>query len=375
MIIEIKGTGNQNKGAEMMLLTVLQQLSQKNLKFAYAPLVRSDQYAFYSKLGLYPKLWLRYKGFQLGKLGKLIPKTLRSMYGIVIDEEVDAILDASGFAYSDQWGTVFTKVMAQETGQWKKAGKKIILLPQAFGPFDKADIRQYMAEIINNCDLIYARDPFSYKELVKITETEKIKLSPDFTMLLEGVKPDYFDKKKHQVCIVPNKRVVDKTQEGKSYGSVFVKVINHLASNGLTPFFLIHGGAEDHAIALEINKQLSQPIEIINEEDPILIKGIIKESVGLVGSRFHSLASALYSGTIAVGMGWSHKYKYLFDELGFSEGLIGLNEPDDSLYAALEYIIDAQKRACQQDRILTNVALQKEKTVEMFKEVKHCLSL
>jgi hypothetical protein len=41
----------------------------------------------------------------------------------------------------------------------------------------------------------------------------------------------------------------------------------------------------------------------------------------------------------------------------------------------LEYIIEAQKRACQQDRILTNVALQKEKTVEMFKEVKHCLSL
>ena len=144
MIIEIRGTGSHNKGSEMMLLTILEQLKDQNIKFVITPQLGSCEYAFYSRLGLYPKIWFRYKGFQFGKFGKFIPKKLRDLYGMVIDEEIDMILDASGFAYSSHWGDYPTKIMAEESKRWKKMGKKIILMPQAFGPFENDTIKQYM---------------------------------------------------------------------------------------------------------------------------------------------------------------------------------------------------------------------------------------
>jgi len=106
VIIEIKGAGSQNKGAEMMLLTILQELKKTSseIKFTVTPCIGVCEYGFFSKYGLYPKVWLSFKGFQFGRLGRFIPKKIRTMYGLITNDEIDVVLDASGFAYSDQWG-------------------------------------------------------------------------------------------------------------------------------------------------------------------------------------------------------------------------------------------------------------------------------
>ena len=84
MMIEIKGCGNHNKGAEMMLLTILQELKDENRKFC-VPAQYNCNYECYSRYGLYPKLWLKVKGFQLGYLGKFIPKKLYLNYCLFVD--------------------------------------------------------------------------------------------------------------------------------------------------------------------------------------------------------------------------------------------------------------------------------------------------
>ena len=71
VIVEIKGTGNHNKGAEMMLLTILQELGGQKTKFTVAPVQGVCEYAFYSRLRLYPKLWLRIK-IDVNNCGRLI---------------------------------------------------------------------------------------------------------------------------------------------------------------------------------------------------------------------------------------------------------------------------------------------------------------
>ncbi len=377
MIVEIRGTGKHNKGAEMMLLTILQELRKidKDFQFTIPPLPKVCEYAFYSNLGLYPKAWLEYKGFQFARFAEILPKKIRKMYGLVLDSEVDVILDASGFAYSDQWGEHDPKMMAKYAKKWKKEGKKVIFMPQAFGPFKNKNNIINMKKVIYNSDLIYARDEFSYEALLEIeNNTKKIKLAPDFTSLFNGGLPKYFDKEKHQVCIVPNKRMIDKNNNSSNYLILLIKSIKYLQFNGLTPFFLIHGGEEDLALAHEINMQLEDKIDIINEENPYYIKGIIKESLGLVGSRFHSIASALYSGTIAIGTGWSHKYEYLFDGLGFHEGLINLDISDEKLYETLDLFIDPIKRDEISKVLTSHTTKQKKLSIQMFKDISEIIN-
>lgn len=378
MIIEIKGTGSHNKGAEMMLLTILQELKKtsSDIKFAITPKQNSSEYSFYSKLGLFPKVWFKYKGFQLGKLGKFIPKKLRNLYGMILDEEVDAILDASGFAYTSQWGIARTKIMAEESTRWKKENKKIILLPQAFGPFEDKAIKDYMIQIINNSNMIYARDEFSYKELLQLkNDTSKIKLFSDFTILFKGVKPKYFDPEKYNVCIVPNIRMKDMRSDSDGYEEFFSRIIKKIQDKKLKPFFLVHGGVEDKPLIDRINSYLDDEIDIISEENPYYIKGIIENSKGLIGSRFHSLASALYSGVPSIGTGWSHKYQYLFEEFNYKEGLIDLNLSDAELDYKLELITSEVKRQKIKSKLcLHNESIEKN-TIEMFMQIKNELRI
>jgi len=376
MIIEIKGAGSLNKGAEMMLLTILEQFRDEDVKFTIVPQKGVSDYSFYSKLGIYPKVWLRYKGIQFGKFGKFIPKKIRELYGLIIDEDIDVILDASGFRYTSQWGEPPTKLMAREAKLWKKDGKKIILLPQAFGPFITENIKNDMKTIVKSSNLIYARDRFSYQELLKITDDiNNIKLYPDFTVLFKGRIPSYFNHKVKQVCIVPNQRMKDKVNNAKNYEKLFSKIIYKLQDNGFSPFFLIHGGNEDLEIAKKINNLLNYQIEIISEENPYFIKGIIENSIGLIGSRFHSLASGLYSGIPSLGTGWSHKYLYLFEEFDYKEGLFELTINDDELDDKLEMIMCEDKRKKIKSKLLDKKSKIEFKSLQMFKDIKKEIGL
>jgi colanic acid/amylovoran biosynthesis protein len=261
--------------------------------------------------------------------------------------------------------------MAEYVKRWKKKGKKIIFMPQAFGPFRSKNNRKYMKEIIENSDLIYARDDYSYEALTDILNNARnVKKAPDFTILLKGEIPSYFDRDKHQICIIPNKRMLDKMNDSTQYINVLTKSINYIQKNILNPFFLIQGGKEDLELAREINKRLETKIPIINEENPIYVKGIIQNSLGLVGSRFHSIASALYAAKVAIGTGWTHKYEYLYKEFDFVEGFINLKIEDEKLYKTLGLFIDENKREYIREKLIVKSKDIEKQAIQMFDEIK-----
>ena len=261
--------------------------------------------------------------------------------------------------------------MAKESKKWKKQKKQILLMPQAFGPFEDEKIKKYMQEIIENVNRIYARDQFSYQELLKIKDDKTvIKLSPDFTTLFKGRIPNYFNKNLHQVCIVPNKRMKDKIKDNNNYERFFSEIITILQKNNLSPYFLIHGGEEDNALAEKINSLLTNKILILNEENPFYIKGLIENSLGLVGSRFHSLASSLYSSVPTLGIGWSHKYEYLFKEVNYEEGLLKNDTNNKELIEKLELITNTEKRKKSKTKLSNAVEVLKSKNKKLFEEIK-----
>src|SRR5690606_972616 len=156
--IEIRGVSFVNKGAELMLHAVKEQLEKKypNAKLIMEVNVgrgltkAKDEINKITENGLFIKLVGRRYKISIPLLLSFLPNRILSKYNIVLEKDIDVILDASGFAFGDQWGVDFArKRLTSNLSKWKKQGKKIILLPQAFGPFDKPGMKAEIGEILN----------------------------------------------------------------------------------------------------------------------------------------------------------------------------------------------------------------------------------
>lgn len=369
MYIEIRGAGNHNKGAEMMLLTILENISIPDAVFVYQPSSEKGQYEFYSKLGLHPKFALSFKGISLDSILRLVPKRIRRKYGLVLDIEIDVVLDASGFAYSDQWGEWPAIQGAKMATRRKKEAGVWIMMPQAFGPFSSRRIRSAMNELIQHSDLVFARDAKSLKFVSDFESHSNVLQAPDFTCLLGSAVPKGFDASRHQACVVPNARMLDKLDAGEAYFDIVAHAITYFDELGICPFLLVHGGQEDLQLAKDINRRLQTEIPIVVEGDPRVIKGILKTSEVVFGSRYHALVSALSAGVITFGVGWSHKYVELFEDYDFSEGLLSVNSTYDDITRCMSLLADPAATAQAKANIAKSRLAQIEKAELMFHKV------
>ena len=379
MIVEIKGTQFVNKGAELMLYAILDQVRRRypDARVTHVPSFESVPYEKYSRLGIYPKASLLHKGIQLMRPVNLVPKKIRAAYGVVIDSEIDVVFDASGFAYSDQWGDSSSIVMAKSCKAWKKQGTKIVLLPQAFGPFASNKIKDSIKTIADCADLIYTREEVSYEHLVSVTgEQKNIRIAPDFTNLLAGLLPAGYDVSNKEICVVPNYRMIDKTSTdvSKAYLPFLEKCVNYLVDRGQKPFLLIHEGANDLMLAEAIIKNTGKSVPVVQEIDPLKIKGILGASGGTIGSRFHGLVSALSQGVPSLATGWSHKYKMLFHDYDFENGLMDVLSTEDVLIDKLKYLTDSELRQRISTSLIQKSFVQKEKAAQMWGDVFHVIS-
>lgn len=350
MTIEIRGVGFVNKGAELMLHAILQKIRSRypKVKFVMAPSANVSPYIKRAEQGLYQKVTYEKAGIDIGDLiVSLIPKKRREMYGLVRTKEIDIVLDAAGFAHGDQWGVKNTNKLLKLAKKYKKNNTQLILLPQAFGPFENQDVSSKMSELASLCDLVFTREELSYKYLKSIVQDESMVYNmPDFTNLVTPKEVENFDFQTYDFCIIPNYKMVSKNwneSESDSYLDVITTAINYLRKQGKTPFILVHEGKKDMSLAQEISKRVNG-IEIFKEEDPLKVKGILNGVSGVIGSRFHSLVSALSQATPALGTSWSHKYQMLFKDYGFEEGILGLDSNKEQIESKIDMIINQESQ-------------------------------
>jgi len=375
MFIEVKGANFVNKGAELMLLAIV-QATHNNFKLVVDP--NTGTYLKRAELGLYQKLSFKKSGSHIIQLLELLPglknkfNKLKYKYGLVSDRDIDIVLDASGFAYSDQWGPKPSETMARLVVKWKKQGVKIIMLPQAFGPFKNPRTQKAIKEITENVDLIFAREHTSYKHLVEIAgELSHIKIAPDFTCLVNGSVPDYYQPDSRRVFIIPNYRMIDKmtAKASENYVKLLEYCIKFLIEEKYNPVFLIHDTGKDFELANNIRSQIIKEIEIIQENNPLFIKGMLGNCYAVIGSRFHGLINALSQGVPCIAMGWSHKYEMLFQDFGCPECLISTSDNVKLVEEKLFMLINENKRGFLIKKIEESAKVQQNKTREMWNEV------
>ncbi|MFA5448491.1 MAG: polysaccharide pyruvyl transferase family protein [Sphaerochaeta sp.] len=374
MTIEIRRAGFVNMGAYLMLLSVLESAGQKypTTTFTMIPSTYNQQIENIFHLGMYPKVSLFWRRIQWGGIGCLIPKILRTQYGIILDNEVNLVLDAAGFAYGDQWGTGCLNELENSSRRWKRKGTAVVLLPQAFGPFTSNRMQRQIKKTVKNMDLIYAREQASYDNIVKVTgPLANLKIAPDFTTILPGKLPEGFKPIENCICIIPNKKMIDRTesQVSQSYLGFLKTCTTYILSKGSNVAFLIHEGEPDYSLAKEVCTQLQIDLPIIKEEDPLFIKGIIGTFSATIGSRFHGLVSALSQGVPSLATGWSHKYQMLMEDYGFLEGLLEDLCDECIIKKKIDMVIDPAMNLAIRKKLLTNSEKLKEKTHAMWEEI------
>jgi colanic acid/amylovoran biosynthesis protein len=375
-IIELRGVEFHNKGAELMLLAILERVRKELPKAIFVMEKRGTSAPIHKQreVGVYTKLNFKKFGINTKHWGILIPKKIRMKHGYVLEKEINVVLDGSGFAFGDFWGPKKAgERLADHILNWKKEGKKVILLSQAFGAFTNEGLKAKMTTILDNADLIFARDKYSYEYLNGIAgQKEKIYLRPDFTNLINGKLPEYFDKEKYEVAIIPNNKLLESNifKERKEYVEFLKNLCESIKQLGRNPFFLIHEGDKDLKLAEEVNGLFNLDVPILKEDNPLHVKGLIGNSVAVVTSRFHGLVSALAQAVPCLCVGWSHKYQALMEDYGHAEGLLHDNSlQGEALINKLEMVLNPTSSKDIHERLKSASIKQKELAKNMWDKV------
>lgn len=333
MYIQIDNAGFYNKGAELMLQAVIQRLSQETTlqpKFVAGTGCTAPDNLQIRKAGLYqiPKFFRFHY-----RLDKLLPQFALDPYGLAKEESVNAIIDAGGFQFGDQWSYGYSKetnkALSQYYRRYKNQGAKIIFLPQAFGPFTNPLARERVKLVFDYADIIYAREKVSYQYLMEIFgENEKIKLAPDFTILVKPeANPSLLEKVKDSVCVIPNARMIDKTAPSvsKQYLDFLFRITESIILNGKHLVLLNHEWKSDWALIERITDRLKEyqdRIIALNNLNALEVKSVIGASNLLITSRYHGLVSGLNQRIPSLCTSWNHKYDELIYEYNVQDSLL-----------------------------------------------------
>lgn len=305
-----------------------------------------------------------------GAVLALAPRAVLEARGLVPGRQLTALLDCSGYAYGDVWGTHRVRQRTAYYRRLKNNGSLLVMLPQAFGPFEKPEMRRCASELLGLCDLIWARDRVSLEHLETLSLGDALAgIAPDITHLLQGTPPQDPDAWRRRVCIVPNARMLDRTAADVSrrYTRFLLDAIGLIRGRGLEPWLVVHE-KNDLSLAAEVRDADAGQLPILNE-DALVSKGVLGASFAVIGSRYHALVSALSQGVPTIGTSWSHKYSELFDDYGAGRFLLSPAEDEVQIHVRIRELLDAGNRDRIAAGLTERAAAQKAKVEAMWQTI------
>lgn len=336
--VEIKGIGFPNKGAELLLCAVLEQIKAREMTACmepYSPFSYKINYPVVTKTSIYK--W----GVNILFPFNFLPSYITNRLGFVKPHQVDLILDASGFAYGDDWSISLAKSRILS----EKTSARIILLPQSLGPFTKKDSIKVARNLAKKANLIYSREVIGCEYFEEATGVKPL-TCPDITF---NLKIDNTNLENHGVLIIPNFQV--EKREGKAYIQNLVSIVNFILKSERKVTLLNHEGVKDQLICEEIKRRISletrKELEILSPSNGLEAKKIIAGAELVITSRYHGLISALSQQVPVACYGWSFKYNDALSRFNLPKfNLSKVNEEDiekicsnqyASLFSSAEY--------------------------------------
>jgi colanic acid/amylovoran biosynthesis protein len=286
--------------------------------------------------------------------------------------EMDFVADITGGdSFSDIYG--FRRFFLGFLCKWLVIflGKKLILLPQTYGPFEGSVAKVMAGYILRRATTIYSRDQESIEYVRNLLgdsiENGKIQFAPDVAFVLDSRRPDEF--KASQLSRIPNNSTVvgfnisgllyhgGYTRNNMfglkaDYRALVLAVADKFLENQdvvvlLIPHVFPHTDFEvesDPDACRKVYDQLSKiyPDRVFLVEDRYdqgEIKYIISLCDFFIGSRMHSCIAALSQGIPTVGMAYSRKFEGVFRSVHAEQFVIDMRSCDKD--EVLESILEA----------------------------------
>lgn len=382
--ILITGAGFVNKGAEAMLLTLVDAIRARNAQQPIAVSVHPEYESLVREYGLEPV------ATQINPdiVAKLKSKVCRfNLY-----RKCAAVLDIGGYQFADKWGPEKAKRIFAQSKKWKLLNVPTYYLPQAWGPFSDPKFTEIIPKIIDEAAMCFVRDNISRECLANLGPevADKCRFSHDIAWLFKGGDQDWAKQYLAQnnitcsdgkilVCITPNMRMYEKynCQDSENpYLNYLDKLIKYLAEFGNIQVVLMGHELKLHKADKPDDRYLCQYLYEKNAGlDDIycltdyLTAAQVKAILGccdlLISSRYHALIAALSQGIPSIALGWSHKYDELMKSVGMGDYILHLqNDFDDQL---LNTAITNKHRL--HETILTSVVSLKDSAEKTLDEV------
>lgn len=263
----------------------------------------------------------------------------------------DIIIDASGISFTDERSLSNTLINSLWFLPGIISGIPMVKMSQSMGPYRKWYVRMAAGIVLKRLEFIVCRGNLSYELTKKLLPQKKIYNLPDTAFCLkaadDGTVRRLLDGYQMQtgeyIAIGPSFVMRDYFSPGV-YSDIIAGAINTLAEKSDRPIlFIPHSWLHKEQIGADtVNDDLSVCREIISKLDRIVqysvideelsareIKGIIGQAYAAMGSRYHFLIAALSSGIPSMALGWSHKYKEVFQEFGIDDMVLeyqGMNK-------------------------------------------------
>jgi len=206
----------------------------------------------------------------------------------------------------------------------KKMGKKVIILPNSFGPFRGLGVRSQVKKALLGADLIYAREQQSAHELGALLK-KKIPVAKDLGFFLgkgESIKLNDFlpanlqrnDLVKVGITVrpwrFPGSLQADRLFE--NYLNSVRSLVDNCAKKGHAVLFFNQSigpnSHEDDRLAIaEVMKRLGENENVcwINQDFTCEeLQSLYSELDFMVGTRFHSVIFSLTSGVPSLAIGY-----------------------------------------------------------------------
>jgi len=313
--------------------------------------------------------------------------------------EADLVADITyGDSFSDLYGIprfrsdAFLKILVI------LCQKKLVLLPQTYGPFKSPLAKALVQYILKKATLIYSRDKNGVeytKELLGATaENKPIIYIPDVAFVLEPDKPDVpiikqLEKLKESGKVIIGLNISGILYNGGqkadrqfglkgNYRELPDKIIKYFMEQKDTVVILVsHVYGQDNQACQTVYEEISgdYPERILLVEDRLNHKQV-KYLIGccdfFLGSRMHSCIAAISQCVPAIGLAYSGKFIGVFESAGVGNYVVDLRTEDDQ-----EILNQVENGFCNrqetQAKLRTTIPQIQKQVIQLFEEVDNLL--